>query len=78
MTKMGNPDAAKLLQAVAVAAEKEAIASSLVWYKALTAKVTAYQSGEGPEPTEAGFLQWRNDVKLAIRLKKLQSDLLDS
>ncbi len=80
MTKMGNPDAAKLLQAVAVAvaAEKEAIASSLVWYKALTAKVTAYQSGEGPEPTEAGFLQWRNDVKLAIRLKKLQSGLLDS
>ena len=37
-------------------------------YKALTAKVTAYQSGDGPEPTEAEFLQWCNDVKLAIRL----------
>lgn len=76
MTKMGNPDAAKLLQAMA--AEKEAIASSLVRYKALTAKITAYQSSEGPEPTEAEFLQWRDDVKLAIRLKKLQSGLLES
>ena len=34
--------------------------------------------GKGPEPKEAEFLHWRNDVKLAIRLKKLQSGLLDS
>ena len=47
-------------------------------YKSLTAKVTAYQSGDGPEPTEAEFLQWCNDVKLAIRLKKLQSGPLGS
>ena len=71
-----DPDPAKLRQAVS--AEKEAIASSLVRYKALTAKITAYQSSEGPEPTEAEFLQWRDDVKLAIRLKKLQSGLLES
>lgn len=76
MTKMDKPDAAKLLQAVA--AEKEAVASSLTRYKALTAKIAAYQSGEGPEPTEAEFLQWRDDVKLAIRLKTLQSGLLES
>lgn len=76
MKKIDNPDATKLL--LAVAAEKEAVASGLTRYKALTAKIAAYQSGEGPEPTETEFLQWRDDVKLAIRLKKLQSGLLES
>ena len=71
-----NPDAEKLLQAVLV--EKQAMASSLVRYEALTAKLAAYQSGEGPEPTEAEFLQWREDVKLAIRLRALQSGLPES
>ncbi len=71
-----NPDAEKLLQAVL--AEKQAMASSLVRYEALTAKLAAYQSGEGPEPTEAEFLQWREDVKLAIRLRALQSGLPES
>ena len=71
-----TPDAEKLSQAVS--AEKQAMASSLVRYEQLTAKLAAYQSGEGPEPTEAEFLQWRDDVKLAIRLKTLQSGLLES
>ena len=71
-----NPDAEKLLQAVL--AEKQAMASSLVRYEALTTKLAAYQSGEGPEPTEAEFLQWREDVKLAIRLRALQSGLPES
>ena len=62
----------------AVLAEKQAMASSLVRYEALTAKLAAYQSGEGPEPTEAEFLQWREDVKLAIRLRALQSGLPES
>lgn len=76
MTDLNHPDAAKLLEAVA--AEKDAMASSLLRYQALTAKLAAYQSGEGPEPTETEFLQWRDDVKLAIRLKTLQSGLLES
>ena len=76
MIKIDNLEAAKLSQAVA--AEKEAVASSLTRYKALTAKIAAYQSGEGPEPTEAEFLQWRDDVKLVIRLRTLQSGLLES
>ena len=41
MTTTDNPETAKLLQAVA--AEKEAVASSLVGYKALTAQIAAYQ-----------------------------------
>ena len=73
MTDLNHPDAAKLLQAVA--AEKEAMASSLVRYQALTAKLAAYKAGKGPEPTETEFLQWRDDVKLAVRLKTLQSGL---
>jgi hypothetical protein len=76
MPNTHNPEAVKLLQAVA--AEKEAMASSLVRYQALTAKIAAYQSGEGPEPTEVEFLQWRDDVKLAVRLKQLQSGLSES
>ncbi len=54
------------------------MASSLVRYKALTAKIEAYQSGKGSEPTETEFLQWRDNVKLAIRLKTLQPGLLAS
>lgn len=76
MPSTNNPNAAKLLQAVA--AEKNAIASSLLRYKLLTAKIAAYQSGEGTEPTELEFLQWRDDVKLVIRLRKLQSGLPES
>lgn len=76
MTDLNHLDAAKLLQAVA--AEKDAMASSLVTYQALTAKLAVYQSGQGPESTETEFLQWRDDVKLTIRLRTLESGLLES
>ena len=76
MSHPHTSDAEKLSQAVA--AEKQAMASSLARYEQLTAKLAAYQSGQGPEPTEAEFLQWRDDVKTAIRLKTLQSGLLES
>lgn len=76
MPNTDHPNAVKLIQAVAT--EKEAVAARLARYETLTAKIAAYQSGDGPEPTEAEFLQWRDDVKLAIRLKKLQSGLSES
>lgn len=76
MPNTNSPNTTKLSQAAA--AEKEAVAARLIRYERLTSKIAAYQSGEGPEPTETEFLQWRDDVKLAIRLKTLQSGLLES
>ena len=75
MPHTNSPNTTKLSQAAA--AEKEALAARLIRYKALTSKIAAYQSGDGPEPTEAEFLQWRTDVKLASRMKTLQSGLLE-
>lgn len=57
----------------AVAAEKLAIAASHALYKSLTVKITQFQTGQGPAPTEAEFNQWLAEVEKAIELKRALS-----
>ena len=57
----------------AVAAEKLAIAESQALYQNLTAKITQYQTGQGPAPTEAEFNQWLAEVEKAIALRRVLS-----
>ena len=41
-------------------------------YAVLCAKVSAYQEGAGPAPTEHEFEQWREDGKALAKLRELQ------
>ena len=57
----------------AVKEEKLAAKASLARYKVLSAKITAFQMGDGPAPTEEEFNHWLADVHRAVALKRLLS-----
>ena len=73
MTKVVTPNASKLR--TAVRDEKLAADASLARYKVLTAKITAYQTGDGPAPTEEEFKLWLADVRRVVELKRLLSGI---
>ncbi|RYF43217.1 MAG: hypothetical protein EOO25_04060 [Comamonadaceae bacterium] len=52
--------------------EIEAVKQRLARYEALTDKIIKYQAGEGPSPSVEEFLMWREDVELALAIKKLK------
>lgn len=68
---MGTATTDKLKQALQ--AEKMAIAASKALYKSLTQKITRFQMGKGPAPTEAEFNQWVAEVERAVELRRLLS-----
>lgn len=45
-------------------------------YAVLCAKVSAYQEGAGPAPTEEEFEQWRVDGLELAKLRELQLEVL--
>ena len=57
----------------AVADEKLVIAASQALYQSLTAKITQFQTGQGPALTEAELNQWLAEVEKAIELKRVLS-----
>jgi hypothetical protein len=57
---------------LAAIGEVEAVRERLARYEALTNKIVHYQAGEGPAPTVEEFLMWREDVELALAIKKLK------
>lgn len=59
---------------LAAVKEVEAVKNRLARYVALTDKIVKYQSGEGPSPSVEEFLMWRDDVELALAIKKLKLD----
>ena len=73
MTKAVSPNVSKLR--TAVRDEKLAADASLARYKVLTAKITAFQMGDGPAPTEDEFNLWLADVRRVVELKRLLSGL---
>lgn len=60
---------------LAVEEEKLAAAASLKRYKLLSSKITQYQMGEGPAPSEEEFNQWLADVQRAVELKRVLSGI---
>jgi len=52
--------------------EVEAVKDRLARYAALTDKIVKYQAGEGPAPSVEEFVMWREDVELALAIKKLK------
>ena len=68
MSKLGT-NAEKLK--AALTAEKSDVRARMRRYKALTAKISEHQLGNGPAPTEEEFTQWLADVKHAVDLKKM-------
>ena len=73
MTKAVTPNVSNLR--TAVRDEKLAADASLARYKVLTAKITAFQMGDGPAPTEDEFNLWLADVRRVVELKRLLSGL---
>ena len=73
MYKSDTAHTEKLKQAVAE--EKLATKASLARYTLLSAKITAFQMGDGPAPTEEEFNQWLADVHRAVELKRLLSGI---
>ena len=73
MTKAVIPNVSKLR--TAVRDEKLAADASLARYKVLTAKITSFQMGDGPAPTEDEFNLWLADVRRVVELKRLLSGL---
>lgn len=67
-------DKAASLERLRLAAvdEVEAVRQRLARYEALTQKIFQYQSGEGPAPSVEEFLMWREDVEMALAIRKLQ------
>jgi hypothetical protein len=57
---------------LAAVKEIEAVKDRLARYEALTEKIIHYQAGEGPAPSVEEFLMWREDVELALAIKKLK------
>jgi hypothetical protein len=57
---------------LAAVKEIEAVKDRLARYEALTNKIVHYQAGDGPAPTVEEFLMWREDVELALAIKKLK------
>ncbi len=53
----------------ATAAEKAAIAERAERCKKLTAKISRYQVGKGPEPTAEEFSEWQEHVEQSVSLK---------
>jgi len=56
----------------AALAEAQAVKDRLARYVALTEKMVSYQAGEGPAPSVEDFVQWREDVELALAIKQLE------
>ncbi len=54
--------------------EAQAVKDRLARYVALTEKMVNYQAGEGPAPSVEDFVQWREDVELALAIKQLQKN----
>ncbi len=54
--------------------EIEAVKQRLARYEALTEKIVHYQAGAGPAPSVEEFLMWRDDVELALAIRKLKLD----
>ena len=54
-------------------AEKSESNRQLKRYKSHTQKITDYQMGRGPAPTEEEFNQWLGDVKHAVNLNTLMA-----
>ena len=46
-------------------------------YAVLCAKVSAYQEGAGPAPSEQEFEQWREDGKALAKLRELQLEAVN-
>jgi hypothetical protein len=59
---------------LAAIGEVEAVRQRLARYEALTNKIVHYQAGEGPAPSVEEFLMWREDVEMALAIKKLKID----
>lgn len=59
---------------LAAVKEIEAVKDRLARYEALTEKIIHYQAGDGPAPSVEEFLMWREDVELALAIKKLKLD----
>ncbi len=57
---------------LAAIGEVEAVRQRLARYEALTHKIIQYQAGEGPAPSVEEFLMWREDVEMALAIKKLK------
>ncbi len=57
---------------LAAIGEVEAVRQRLARYEALTNKIIQYQAGEGPAPSVEEFLMWREDVEMALAIKKLK------
>ncbi len=57
---------------LAAVKEIEAVKERLARYEALTEKIIHYQAGEGPAPSVEEFLMWREDVELALAIRKLK------
>jgi hypothetical protein len=57
---------------LAAVKEIEAVKERLARYEALTEKIIHYQTGDGPAPSVEEFLMWRDDVELALAIKKLK------
>ncbi|MDB5889204.1 MAG: hypothetical protein JWP47_35 [Polaromonas sp.] len=73
---MNEPSALEKLHE-AVRAEHVADADRARRYEHLTAKMRAYQEGEGPAPTIDEFMDWRDRVEERIALKKLHAGITD-
>jgi hypothetical protein len=68
------PDTEKLDKLrLAVVTEKAESAALAAEYKALLAKMKAYQAGKGSEPTVEEFQRWRAGVARQIAERKLES-----
>lgn len=62
---------------LAIAAEKAETARRKADYKKLLAKMKAYQSGVGPEPSVEELERWRKGVDRQVAERKLESGFGD-
>lgn len=55
----------------AIAQERQAQRDARQIYEALTAKMWAYQTGNGPAPTNEDFEQWSQAVEQRVKVRQL-------
>ncbi len=55
----------------AIAEERQAQRNARQIYEELTAKMWAYQTGNGPPPTNEDFEQWSEAVEQRVKVKQL-------
>jgi hypothetical protein len=55
----------------AIAQERQAQRDARHIYEELTAKMWAYQTGNGPPPTNEDFEQWSEAVEQRVKVKQL-------